>query len=74
MLESEAKTKWCPVARVYGTNCAVNRGSGIDKCLCLGSDCMMFVITVEGSSYKGSYGGHVPCETEGYCGLTRATL
>jgi hypothetical protein len=44
MTEAEAKTKWCPMARVIWGQAAVNRelfdGSAPTTCLCLASQCM----------------------------------
>ena len=45
MLESEAKTKWCPMARSSkpGNHNRHSDGNGRTDCLCLGSGCMMWV-------------------------------
>lgn len=54
MLESIAKTKQCPIVRVGN--------------YCIGSWCMIFNVTVEGTNDLGTVKGR---ETEGYCGLAR---
>ena len=69
--EEEAKTKWCPMVRLFpvketsGKNCIDNRGSNYDL-YCLSSDCMMWVweppieTTIIGEGYI----------QKGYCGLS----
>lgn len=45
MTEAQAKTKWCPHARVRdaGVPAAVNRLSNrAEECLCVGSECMVW--------------------------------
>jgi hypothetical protein len=69
MTESEAKTKWCPMARPYGDiddAHSFNRhsdGSPNQRSNCIGSDCMMWQTTNDrqGGEYK----------TIGYCGLVK---
>lgn len=56
-----ARTKWCPMARAdeAGRSSGVNRalnGAPLDKSMCLGTGCMMWV--------EHEY-------EHGYCGLTR---
>jgi hypothetical protein len=69
MTEEEAKTKWCPHARVLSDEgsmviATVNRGNGLQaKTNCIASDCMMWkVITKAGGGLKYDHG----C-----CGLTK---
>jgi len=72
MTEEEAKMKWCPMARVvidavgYASG---NRFGGTDegkelyeKCVCIASDCMMWV--VEPNTYENMGEG-------GRCGLVK---
>ena len=60
MSEEEARTKWCPMARVYSPDGAYNKEGG---CLahgstCIASDCMMW--RQWGPSSEGM---------KGFCGL-----
>lgn len=45
--ESEAKTKWCPQARIYARYAAFNRmteeDGNVEQAKCIGSACMMWV-------------------------------
>ena len=56
MIESEAKTKWCPFAQIDGMNRYPN---GKPATRCVGSDCMTWRHTNE-SGVDG---------ITGYCGL-----
>ena len=70
MKESEAKEKWCPMARVVcnPNGPAYNRLEGGEPSIganCLGSDCMMWMGGEIWSSDENKY------IEDGYCGLTR---
>ena len=59
MTEEEAKTKWCPMVRIDGSNMSMNIDDGKADLLptCVGSDCMMW------RPLRGKFG------YSGYCGL-----
>ena len=63
MLESEAKTKWCPMARLtaHKGEWHDNR-NGMCQFSCIGSSCACWVDT----GYNDKAG-----EREGHCGLAR---
>jgi hypothetical protein len=73
MTENEAKTKWCPMARVAycGTHSfAANRmwpDIALETAMCIASDCMMWNYVhpeyVTGKDVDG--------DLQGYCGLAR---
>ena len=68
MKESEAKTKWCPLARIAtadrnGDNCStvapnrVVRGPGVtDMANCIGSACMAWQRVSDTEGYCGAFG------------------
>jgi hypothetical protein len=62
MTEREAKTKWCPMARVIDVGKSYNRntyGEMLGSTLCFGSDCVMWRWIVNPKI----------AEKRGYCGL-----
>lgn len=72
MTESEAKTRWCPMVRLYGDDWttrlddnelkAVTDGDVARSTKCIGSACMMWRWLPSPSLKAGS-------PTSGYCGL-----
>jgi hypothetical protein len=73
MTEDEAKTKWCPFARpgqCLPEHCGEIRGNRNmdgttdDGALCIGSGCMAWRVTRDGS-WKGT----AQTVTGGFCGL-----
>lgn len=77
LTEDEAKTKWCPFARVVRSNAgamsAVNRdGPKPDpRALCIGSECMAWRHFPQGENYSEnmSTGERTYLEPVGFCGL-----
>ena len=63
MIESEAKTKWCPFAQIDGMN---RYPTGKPATRCVGSDCMMWrkmpMVDIPGGNHRMRPDG-------GYCGL-----
>lgn len=71
MTEDEAKTKWCPFARVLSSlqhgigNRDVRGGSYSPGALCIASACMAWRWDVEGATANETHYS----STHGYCGL-----
>ena len=77
MKESDAKTKWCPMARVVID--ATGYGSGNrfgsakihnDNCLCIGSACMMWETLRAHPDLDKAQG----IEDDGMCGLVSGRI
>jgi len=83
MTEEQAKTRWCPQTRNFdpdvsevGCTCNRYRGRMEATCLCIASDCAMWVWDKEvGTKEKEQNGRMVEYEKitigEGHCGLIR---
>ena len=77
MIESEAKTKWCPMARemardgdaTVSANFGVNRNGGEWRSPCIGSACMMWRDIHEYSNGVGDGFTDPTKPLAGYCGL-----
>ena len=72
MTEDEAKTKWCPHARVGDRDCAPNRdcdGTILSVHKCIASQCMAWrAVPVKSTNIDGV----TIHENGGYCGLAGA--
>ena len=79
MKESDAKLKWCPMARCAGNGGAANRdnqsGWAYPEYLCIGSACMMWeaYYKIENGQYVKENGEFVLSDN-GDCGLKSKDL
>jgi hypothetical protein len=75
MMESEAKTKWCPFTRFHVTDSGdvySNRLGGDTYATCLGSACMAWRATDnETPPWDGKTGLEPRSQPAGYCGMAR---
>ena len=74
MTQDEAKTKWCPKAKSNVLNVAVNRnmfGEPDGGCLCLASDCTLWIWTKTRDHSRGPDCTMPKAEWQGQCGLIR---
>jgi len=69
MKEEEAKTKWCPMARLSIMNQSID--SVGERELCIASGCMMWTWDTAENKAHSETEGFNPDDYQGHCGLAK---